>query len=25
MLIEKADLEEETVDGLLKVLQAEFE
>jgi N utilization substance protein A len=25
MLIEKADLEEETVDGLLNVLKAEFE
>ena len=25
MLIEKADLEEETVDYVLKVLQAEFE
>ena len=25
MLIEKADLEEETVDGVLKILKAEFE
>jgi len=25
MLIEKADLEEETVDGVLKILRAEFE
>ena len=25
MLVEKADLEEETVDNLIKVLKAEFE